>query len=277
MPVEKLILKHMLYKINKNGFIVNEANIKKIQPYYKKILKEIDRLYVDKLGDNLLSVYVRGSVSVGRAKFNISDIDSVAIIKRKLAKKDLLWIVKTANDLEKKYPKAGLVELTIISLKELLESTKYKNLRVYLKTQSICLRGKDILPQLPQIKPGKKLAICLYGNVSEELEILKKIFSNKRISRDYLFEKRPIKFWCMWMARTLLRAGSGLVMLQKPIYSQDLKTCFALFTEKYPEYTREMLQLLEWAVNPTNNRQQLFDFLDNFTPKFLKLWREVIK
>ena len=73
----------MLYKTDKNGCVINEANLRKIRPYYRKILQEINQLYIDKLGDNLLSVYIRGSVSVGRAKPYISDVDSVAVVKRK--------------------------------------------------------------------------------------------------------------------------------------------------------------------------------------------------
>lgn len=267
----------MLYKTDKNGYVVNEANLRKIQPYYGRILKEINQLYIDKLGNNLLSVYIRGSVSVGKAKPYISDIDSVAIVKRKLTKNDLSWIVKMTNDLEKKYPKAGLVELTVISLGELLKSREYKNLRVYLKTQSLCLRGKDILPQLPEVKPGKKLAKQLYGDLPQELETLKKIFDGKITNREYLFQRRPIEFWCVWMTRTLLRAGLGLVMIKKPIYSQDLKTCFTVFVKEYPEYKKEMKQLLEWSVKPISNKKQLFNFLDSFSTNFLKLWREAIK
>lgn len=267
----------MLYKIDKNGYVINEADLSKIQPYYKKILQEINQMYINKLGTNLLSIYIRGSVSVGKAKPNISDIDSVAIVKRKLTRKKLLWTIKASDDLEKKYPKAGLIELTIVSLKELLKSKKYRNLRVYLKTQSVCLMGKDILPQLPKIKPGKRLAIYLYGDLKQELGTLKKIFSGRITNREYLFQRRPIKFWCVWMSRILLRAGLGLVMTKKAIYSQDLKTCFSIFIKEYPEYKKEAKQLLKWSIKPTNNKKQLFNFLDNFAPKFLKLWQDVIK
>lgn len=58
----------MIYQTNKSGFIINKAKITKIQPYYRNILKDINQLYIDKLGDNLISIYIRGSVSVGRAK-----------------------------------------------------------------------------------------------------------------------------------------------------------------------------------------------------------------
>jgi len=153
----------VLYKIDKNGFVVNEASFKKIQPYYKKILEEINQLYIEKLGSSLLSTYIRGSVSTGKAKPYVSDIDSVAITKNKIPNRSLLWTIKVSRSLEEKYPKAELFELTIVSLQELLKSEKYNNLRIYLKTQSVCLFGKDILPLLPKVRPNEKLAIKMYG------------------------------------------------------------------------------------------------------------------
>ena len=121
----------MLYKIDKNGFIVNEANSKKIQPYYRKILAEINKLYNEKLGDSLISVYIRGSVSVGKAKFGISDIDSVAVTKKEVSKEEILGIIKASKRLEKKYPKAGFFDLTVVSLGELKNSKSYKLIIVY--------------------------------------------------------------------------------------------------------------------------------------------------
>jgi len=267
----------MLYKIDKNGFVVNEAGLEKVRPYYRKILEEINKLYNDELGDNLLSIYIRGSVSVGKAKPGISDMDSIAITKKELSREELIWIIKSSKKLEKKYPKAGFFDLTVVSLKELGNLKRYKNLRVYLKTQSFLLAGEDILSQLPDIIPGKKLAFQLYGDLPEELEILKNIFAGKIKDREYLFQKRPIEFWCIWMTRVLLRAGLGIVMAKKPVYSQDLKTCYAVFTEGYPQYKKEMKQLLAWSVKPIRDKKKIFVFLNNFAPKFLELWQENIK
>lgn len=267
----------MLYKIDKNGFVVNEANPKKVQPYYKKILVEISKLYNEKLGDNLISIYIRGSVSVGKAKPRISDIDSVAVTKKELPREELFWIIKASKRLEKKYPKAGFFDLTVVSLEELKNAENYKNLRVYLKTQSFLLSGQDVLSQLPDIIPGKELALQLYGDLLEELEILKNIFAGKIKDREYLFQKRPTEFWCIWTTRVLLRAGLGVVMTKRPVYSQDLKTCYAVFTKEYPQYKKEMKQLLIWSIEPISNKKKVFAFLNNFAPKFLELWQQNIK
>ena len=77
----------MLYSINKDGAVVNDAHIDRIQKQYRLILEEISDYYRKEFGDNLLSIYVRGSVSVGRAKSFISDIDSVAIVRTDISPK----------------------------------------------------------------------------------------------------------------------------------------------------------------------------------------------
>ena len=47
-----------------------------------EILKEISDLYNEKLGDNLLSIYIRESVSVSKAKPDIFDINSITVTKK---------------------------------------------------------------------------------------------------------------------------------------------------------------------------------------------------
>lgn len=79
----------MLFKISNDGSVINEAHLNKVQPEYLSILKIINSYYKDVLKDNLVGIYIRGSVSVGRAKPYISDIDSVAITHRNVTKKVL--------------------------------------------------------------------------------------------------------------------------------------------------------------------------------------------
>ncbi|GEM_PF-6119893 len=54
----------------------------------RKILAEISKLYNEKLGDSLISVYIRGNVSVGKAKSGISDIDSIAVTKKEAPREE---------------------------------------------------------------------------------------------------------------------------------------------------------------------------------------------
>ncbi len=262
----------MLYKIDSNGYVVNDASYLKIKKKDRKLLDEVKNLYINNLGENFLSFYIRGSVSVGRSKPFISDVDNVAITKKKIERKDLLWTIKETKNLEKRYKEIGMIELAVLAKEELLNSYEYKNLRVYLKTQSVCLAGEDVVKEIEKIKPGKELAKILYGDLPKEISILKKIFKGEIKNREYLFQKRPIRFWCVWMTRTLLRAGLGMIMVKENVYSQDLKTCRCIFLKYYPEFKKEMDSLIKWSCCPSSNKKVLYNFLSNFEEKFMPVY-----
>lgn len=266
----------MLYSINKDGAVVNDAHIDRIQKQYRLILEEISDYYRKEFGDNLLSIYVRGSVSVGRAKSFISDIDSVAIVRMDISPKKQKEIQEYSKKLQEKYPFVTLVDMTVISPKTLLEDKEFSNLKIYLKTQSVCLYGRDIVEEIEEVKPGRELALKMYGDLSEKLQDLENVFSHDTTEKTYLGEKRPTEFWCVWTMRTILRSGLGLVMLKKPVYSQDLQTCAEVFSAEYPEYEQYMEKAISWAMNPTTNRKEILDYLKEFSPKYIALWEKAI-
>lgn len=71
----------MIIPLDDNGFLVNEGRVGNIPPRLKTIIEDIVIFSKKELGDNLLSAYIRGSVSVGRFINNVSDIDFVVITK----------------------------------------------------------------------------------------------------------------------------------------------------------------------------------------------------
>ena len=93
----------MFLPTNRQGYIVNQGGRPKIQPAYRPIIEEIEKSCFDNLGPNLLSIYLRGSVALGWAKRGISDVDGVAVIKKPMTRKKLLWTVHESQRLEKKY------------------------------------------------------------------------------------------------------------------------------------------------------------------------------
>jgi len=266
----------MLYSINKDGMVVNDAHIDRIQEQYRPIIEEINDYYKKELGDDLLSIYVRGSVSVGRAKPFISDIDSVAIVKTDISSKKQKEIYEYSKKLQEKYPFVTLVDMTVISQKILFEAKEFSNLKIYLKTQSVCLYGNDIVKEIKSVKPGRELALEMYGDLSEKLGDLERIFSYDTTEETYLGEKRSIEFWCVWTMRTILRSGLALVMFKKPVYSQDLQTCAEVFSTEYPEQRRYMEKAIFWAMNPTANRMEIYNYLKEFSPKYIALWNRAV-
>jgi len=58
----------MMYKVDYKYYLINEASKKKIKLYYRKIVNEIIKYYKQYLKKDILSIYIRGSVPLGRAK-----------------------------------------------------------------------------------------------------------------------------------------------------------------------------------------------------------------
>lgn len=267
----------MILPIDKKGYIINEGCINKIQPDYKIILGEIVEEVVGRLKDNVISMYVRGSVSVGRAIKNISDIDFIVITENKIKKIDIDWQISFIKYIESKYTYLSMMDLTIIAKDDLFNLSECKNLSIYLKTQSACLFGYDIISTLPGVKPGKELALRMYSELDVEIKHLKSIFTGDIKNPMYLNIIRPIEFWCIWLSRVLLRSGLGLVMTMTPVYTQDLKDCYKLFSHEYAEHKKEMRQALIWAINPIDDRKKVIKYIDSFTPKLLNIWEDIKK
>lgn len=266
----------MMYEISENGSVINEASIDKIQSEYVPLLEEISDFYKRDLGENLLSIYIRGSVSVGRAIFGISDVDSVAIMRESVSEEQQKKIFRFSLDLQNKYPFVTLVDMTAISLDELLNKKDFSNLQIYLKTQSVLLYGEDIVATIGEVKPGRELALSMYGDLPEKLRELQDYFSGIGPEKTYLGEPRTVEFWCVWTMRTILRSALGLVMINEPVYSQDLVTCAETFSSWYPEYKQYADKALFWAKNPTDERREVSRYLNEFTPKYMAIWNKAL-
>lgn len=266
----------MLFKISKDGSVINEAHLSKIQLEYLSILKIINSYYKAVLKDNLVGIYIRGSVSVGRAKPYISDIDSVAITHRNVTKKVLREAYVFSTKLQKRFPFVTLVDMTILSRNKLMNDPEFSNLKIYLKTQSVCLYGNDVVKDFEPVRPGRELALAMYGDISDKLLMLERHFLAEGPKMLYLGEKRPTHFWCIWTMRTILRSALGLVMIKKPVYSQDLRTCAKVFCSQYPSYEKYIRKAILWAMRPTEKPEEIIVYLREFVPKYLKLWEEAL-
>ena len=58
-------------------------------------------------------------------------------------------------------------------------------------------------------------------------------------------------------------------MLKKPVYSPNVKVCFKEFTDMYPDFTKDMEQVLEWEYYPIRDRKKINAFLHQFLPVYI--------
>ncbi len=257
-------------KILDNGTILNESNIKKIQPTFKKLTEEAMKRITLELKP--ISIYLRGSLSEGKGLKYMSDIDIVVFKESTSDKKEIKKVLQIIDSLEHEFSIVSEVDITILTHK-LLMSSKYKRLRVYLKTQSCLLYGKDVISDITPFKANKKLALFMYSNINKELLDFYNYFKNDE-SRSYLSRVRAPEFWCRWTMRTILRSGLGLVMFKKAVYTPNLHKCAEIISTEFPQLSVDIKKVLMYEMNPMNDKEKITSFLDKFLPKYLYLWNE---
>lgn len=264
------------FPTDSNGYLQNTGSTHLIQFEISSLVNDVVDKCSKYLKDKMISMYVRGSVSIGEAYLHSSDIDIVVVLQEKALSSDLMWAISTTDKLLSCYDVVSDIDLTIISLRELLNSPKYARLRVYLATRSALLKGQDVRDQLPRFKPNGDLAAYMYPNIEEELASLREIFIDESKTHSYLRRKRSNEFWCVWTMRTVLRSAQALTMVTEKVYECELKACLDNVTLIYPHLQRYMEKAYEWALNPTNDPDVIVSFLDEYLPVFLDIWHKEI-
>lgn len=263
----------MLATIDHEGRVVNQGSRSLFQPFYKEVLEEFLDC-VSRLPEAPLSVYVRGSISVGKAIEGLSDADLVVVYDHDATEGLRKSYSAMASQLAGKYKgRLDEVDVTLTTREALLYDAQIKNLKIYLKYQSVLLDGRDILDQLPEVYPGRNLALYMYGDLSEEILSLKRQFEGIGAPKLYQKYERETQFWCVWLARVVLRSGMALAMTRRPLFTQDLLECRDLIVEFFPELAEMASLAIDFAINPTDDARECIDFIDMYVDNYLKLWR----
>lgn len=62
------------FEVDRKGYLVNPASKDKLQDEWKPAIDDVVEAYKENFGENLKSVYIRGSVAKGKAIEYVSDI-----------------------------------------------------------------------------------------------------------------------------------------------------------------------------------------------------------
>ena len=227
--------------IDKDGYIVKEASLDRITEKWKTVIKETIRAYKEHFGENLLSVYVRGSVAKGDAIDGISDLDTIAVLESFSKNKDT-WGDVFSNEMVKKYPFVEKIEITAGTREQAVDPNRA--VRIMLKTQAVCVFGKDISSEIPKLRPGKESCQHFRWLQHDLLDSID-FFEGQWGENEEENQKK-----ITWITRRILRTGFELVMEREQKYTRDLHPCYESFSKYYPEKEKLMLTTLNLAINP---------------------------
>jgi hypothetical protein len=97
-----------------NIIIKGEIYVSSIPEKANEVLKEHLDMLESKLPNLLESYYIYGSIALNAFNYGLSDIDFIAVIKRKATETDITVLKEIHIDIKKKFPKTDLMGLYLI-------------------------------------------------------------------------------------------------------------------------------------------------------------------
>ena len=244
---------------DENGYLISEADASYIVEPWKSVVEDTKNTYLSHIDEeHIHSMYVRGTVARGKGIEGVSDVDTFVVTTCDPDELDLSWGRTERKKLEEKHSFVSGVEFDIKWYDEVFGPTDggFED-RFTIKTQSACVYGEGLSSHIEPCKADVATARRLGNDFESALSKAK----NRLNEASTPEEKR---FWCRWMMKRILRGGFLLVMPQEQGFTRDLYPSYERFARWYPEKASQMRQALEWAINPTDEVQQVLAFLETF-------------
>lgn len=242
-------------EVDQDGYIVKQASIEKIPGKWKPLIEEAVSAYKNQYKDSLLSVYVRGSVAKGEAIDGISDLDTIAVTTT-LPAVGTSWGEAFSVEMVKKYPFVEKVEILAQTLGQALDPNR--GVHIMLKTQAVCVYGKDLSDGIPKLRPGKEACQHVWS-IQSELQATMDFFEDERADGPGEARKKVA-----WILKRIVRTGFELVMEREQKYTRDLYPCYESFSKYYPEKQALMRETLYLALNPMDKPEKIKGLLKSW-------------
>ena len=242
--------------VDAEGYLVNPSRYELIVPPWSDVVATVKAAYLQHVGAKMHSLYIRGSVAKGTAISGVSDIDTFAVVRGDAQAIDRSWIAVFQQRMAVQYPFQTGIETGFVSHHSICDPNGTRGGRFTIKSQSVCIWGEDLAPLIPRFKPGRDLASHAPG-IHEDLREVMELLPAMR-------DEQIVGAWCQWTMKRLVRTGFELVMEEERTYTRDLYPCYRAFSRHFPDQEPQMKQALEWAIEPSGNKEDVARFLNAF-------------
>ncbi|CAG9623555.1 nucleotidyltransferase [Sutcliffiella rhizosphaerae] len=239
------------------GYLVNETSYEKVDNKHRELIQVFVNGLIEILGDNLNSVYVRGSVPRGQNIDKVSDLDAIIVIDKLITDRNQRLLEQLKSNLLNKNPYLVDIEMNFIE-KEMLLSVKESFILTFMiKTYALCVYGENLSDKIPKFKADETIANEHIINLESQIKIaIADLQDNKGID--------DIMDCCQWIMKIMIRAGMAFVMDKEQSYTRDLYPAYTIFSKHFKEKEAEMRKTLKFAIEPVSDVSKLISFLNTF-------------
>jgi hypothetical protein len=237
--------------LDPDGYIINPTGIDKIQPHWSPVIQATLDFYKETFGEDLHAFFIRGSVAKGQAVDGISDLDTLAYVRNR-EQYDDLDTAEFRHSMPRRFPFVEGVEILYKPVEAIQDDG-------WLLIQALQLYGEPIAQ--PRVKPGNEMIsnakniIARMQSSAEKIEALKEHPDPNKISMH-----------CVWLMKEFLRIGVQLTYSRSGRFTRDLYLCYKDFAEYYPEQAENMYEVLDLALNPTEDLSQIIVVRESVLP-----------
>lgn len=231
---------------NANGVLISNIDTHRLQPEWFAVAEEFVTHVIKEFHHKIHSMYLRGSVANGTAIQLISDIDFSIISFDPLSINEKESIQDIASKINSSNTFIARFDIDFYTVSEIV-NTKEK---ILLKLRSVCMYGDTITDKIADPRTGKDICVTLPG-----LET--KIAKTRDEIACGMYASENVAATCKWMAKRVLRGGLELVSKRAGCYTRDLYPCWETFSQYYPQYKSDMWRVLNLAVYPSKNVEDL--------------------
>ena len=211
--------------LSAEGWILNDCSADR-SPCWEDPIEAVTMVVRDRLGDFLHSIYLRGSVARGTAVPEVSDLDMLIVYEDEYDAPDWAWSKALAEEIRSRFPFCKGLDLNFLNRTILQERRAGAPYRFMLRTQSVCLVGRDLVPTMPQFKPDPTVMFSLSLLVADLRNAGQTSpGGNKEV--------------CCSLMRRVVRSAGEVAMLYDGRFTRDLGLC----VENYLLHARSLRQM----------------------------------
>ena len=233
------------FENDKEGYVTNPASLNNISTTFLPLIDFIKSYYLETLGDDVHSIYLRGSLVRGTFVKSCSDIDSFALVYRPNIRWETLPLSSHLREMiANRFNFIGDVELMLSTFDESIYKS-YPALAMIIKTQSLCIYGEDIADQIPRYQPGRDMMLHYKWLETDVDEFFRTCLTRSRGQEDKIKKED-----CCAIMKLLIRVGFELVMERVKKYTADIYPAYESFVAYFPEREKDMKRCLHFYLNP---------------------------
>lgn len=212
---------------DENGVLLDDSSLDKVSLGYYELLDAVKQVFLENLSpEKIIAIYVIGSIPRGKAVAGVSDVDVIAVVTDEY-EPDTNWIKNAEQKLAQDFPIISKAGLKIVKKNTLFETEIFRAFLI--KTQGLCIWGKDIKEELPDFRPDNRLAFHKISRLRKYLvEAETKI---RATDNPVAIAQQSRKIY-----KVILRTAALLVIEQEQKYSNDTYTCTEMFLKYYPQH-----------------------------------------